>query len=152
LTRGQLGRLICALGVAQIISWGSLFYAIAVLGESMRAELGISGTSLFGAFTFGLVCSGLASPIAGRVIDTRGGWLVLSAGSVLSALAMAILSQAHGLVALFAGWGLAGVAMAACLYDPAFATLHQLTGQAYRRSVTALTLFGGFASTVFWRS
>jgi hypothetical protein len=40
--------------------------------------------------------------------------------------------------------------MAACLYDPAFATLHRLTGAAYRRAVTALTLFGGFASTVFW--
>jgi len=34
--------------------------------------------------------------------------------------------------------------------DPAFATLHQIAGASYRRSVTALTLFGGFASTVFW--
>jgi len=40
--------------------------------------------------------------------------------------------------------------MAACLYDPAFATLSQHTGDRYRRSVTALTLFGGFASTVSW--
>ena len=132
MTRRQLGRLICALGVAQIISWGSLFYSIAVLGESMRADLDISGTWLFGAFTAGLVCSGLASPLVGRMIDTRGGWLVLSAGSLLSALALVLLSQAHGMVALFVGWGLAGVAMAACLYDPAFATLHQLTGDAYR--------------------
>ena len=51
---------------------------------------------------------------------------------------------------LLAGWLLAGVAMAGCLYDPAFATLHQMAGQSYRRAVTALTLFGGFASTVFW--
>src|SRR6185369_4766658 len=34
--------------------------------------------------------------------------------------------------------------------DPAFATLHQIAGASYRRAVTALTLFGGFASTVFW--
>ena len=150
MTRRQLGRLICALGVAQIISWGSLFYSIAVLGESMRADLGVSGTWLFGAFTAGLVCSGLVSPLVGRTIDTRGGWLVLSAGSLIAALSLLVLSQAEGIPALFVGWGLAGVAMAACLYDPAFATLHQLTGKAYRRSVTALTLFGGFASTVFW--
>jgi MFS family permease len=51
---------------------------------------------------------------------------------------------------MLAGWLLAGVAMAACLYDPAFATLHQISGRSYRRAVTALTLFGGFASTVFW--
>jgi hypothetical protein len=40
--------------------------------------------------------------------------------------------------------------MSACLYDPAFATLSQHARDRYRRSVTALTLFGGFASTVFW--
>jgi hypothetical protein len=51
---------------------------------------------------------------------------------------------------MLAGWLLAGVAMSACLYDPAFATLHQISGTSYRRAVTALTLFGGFASTVFW--
>jgi hypothetical protein len=51
---------------------------------------------------------------------------------------------------MLAGWLLAGVAMSASLYDPAFATLHQLSGTSYRRAVTALTLFGGFASTVFW--
>jgi hypothetical protein len=51
---------------------------------------------------------------------------------------------------LLAGWLIAGVAMAGCLYDPAFATLHRMAGTRYRRTVTALTLFGGFASTVFW--
>jgi hypothetical protein len=51
---------------------------------------------------------------------------------------------------VLAGWLLAGIAMAAALYDPVFATLHQIAGASYRRSVTALTLFGGFASTVFW--
>ena len=56
----------------------------------------------------------------------------------------------RSLLLLLAGWLLAGVAMSAGLYDPAFATLHQMAGGNYRRSVTALTLFGGFASTVFW--
>jgi predicted MFS family arabinose efflux permease len=51
---------------------------------------------------------------------------------------------------VLAGWLLAGIAMSAGLYDPAFATLHQMAGGNYRRTVTALTLFGGFASTVFW--
>ena len=145
-----LTRLIPALGVAQIISWGTLFYAIAVLGEAMRSELGISATWLFGAFTVGLLISGIVSPVIGRLVDARGGRFVLSWGSVLGAVALALLASARGVPALFLGWSLAGVAMAACLYDPAFATLHQLTGARYRRAVTALTLFGGFASTVFW--
>jgi MFS family permease len=146
----RLARLIPALGIAQIISWGSLFYAIAVVGEAMRTELGISATVLFGAFTTGLLASGIASPAVGRLVDTRGGRFVLSWGSVLGAAALAILASAQHYAMLFLGWTLAGVAMAACLYDPAFATLHQLAGAGYRRAVTALTLFGGFASTVFW--
>jgi MFS family permease len=146
----RLTRLIPALGVAQIISWGSLFYAIAVLGEAMRTELGISATWLFGAFTVGLLASGIVSPAVGRLVDTRGGRVVLSWGSALGAASVAMLASAQHYTALFLGWTLAGVAMAACLYDPAFATLHQLAGGAYRRAVTALTLFGGFASTVFW--
>ncbi len=146
----RLARVIPALGVAQIISWGSLFYAIAVLGEAMRTDLGISATRLFGAFTVGLLLSGVVSPLVGRLVDTRGGRFVLSWGSVLGAASLAILASAHDYPTFFAGWALAGLSMGACLYDPAFATLHHLAGSAYRRAVTALTLFGGFASTVFW--
>jgi len=146
----RLTRLIPALGVAQIISWGTLFYAIAVLGEGMRNDLALSSTWLFGAFTLGLLLSGAASPIVGRLVDEKGGRFVLSWGSIIAALALAAIASARGAIALFLGWALAGIAMAACLYDPAFVTLHQLTGKRYRSAVTALTLFGGFASTVFW--
>jgi predicted MFS family arabinose efflux permease len=142
--------LITALGIAQIISWGSLFYAIGVLGASMRSELGVSELFLFSAFTGGLLVSGFLAPTMGRLIDRRGGRLVLSLGSVLSAAALAMLAVAPNAYVLVAGWLVAGAAMAACLYDPAFATLSQHTGTRYRKAVTALTLFGGFASTVFW--
>ena len=40
--------------------------------------------------------------------------------------------------------------MAANLYDAAFATLGRIFGAAARRPITALTLAGGFASTVSW--
>jgi len=146
----RLWLTVCTLGVAQIISWGTLFYTIAVLGSAMRRELGLSDIVLFGSFTAGLFLSGLASPLVGRQIDASGGRRVLAGGSILGALATAMLATAQGPFSMLAGWLLAGVAMAACLYDPAFATLHQISGTSYRRAVTALTLFGGFASTVFW--
>jgi predicted MFS family arabinose efflux permease len=142
--------LITALGIAQIISWGSLFYAIGVLGPAMRRDLGVSELFLFSAFTAGLVVSGTLAPLMGRLIDRRGGRLVLSAGSVLAAIACTTLALTPNAPVMVAGWLVAGAAMAACLYDPAFATLSQHTGTRYRKAVTALTLFGGFASTVFW--
>jgi MFS family permease len=142
--------LITALGIAQIISWGSLFYAIGVLGIAMRTELGVSELFLFGTFSAALVVSGTLAPAMGRLIDRRGGRFVLSLGSGLAVLAMATLALAPNAAVMVVGWLTAGAAMAACLYDPAFATLSQHTGPRYRKAVTALTLFGGFASTVFW--
>jgi predicted MFS family arabinose efflux permease len=145
-----LWRRVCALGVAQIVSWGTLFYTIAVLGTAMRAELGVSDVMLFGSFTAGLFVSGLVSPFVGRQIDWHGGRRMLAGGSIVGAVACTVLATAQGPITMLAGWLLAGLAMAACLYDPAFATLHRIAGARYRRAVTALTLFGGFASTVFW--
>jgi len=69
---------------------------------------------------------------------------------MLGAIACALLAASQNGAMMLVGWLVAGVAMAACLYDPAFATLYRTSGTSYRRAVTALTLFGGFASTVFW--
>ena len=146
----DLRRVVPALGLAQIVSWGTLFYAIAVLGPAIRDELRTSDIILFGSFTCGLFASGVVSPWIGRRIDAHGGRGVLAGGSLLGAIACATLAFANSPAVMFLGWLAAGVAMAACLYDPAFATLHRISGASYRRAVTALTLFGGFASTVFW--
>ena len=142
--------LVTGLGIAQIVSWGTLFYAIGVLGAPMRAEVGVSELYLFSCFTAGLVVSALAAPFSGRVLDRMGGRVVLSAGSILGAVAMLVLALAHHGAVVAIGWLIAGAAMSACLYDPAFATLSQHAGDKYRRWVTYLTLWGGFASTVFW--
>ena len=146
----NLAAFISALGIAQIVSWGTLFYAIGVLGSAMRNELGVSELFLFGAFSAALLVSGTLAPTMGRLIDKRGGRFVLTLGTVLAAISMATLALAPNAAVMVLGWLIAGAAMAACLYDPAFATLSQHTGPRYRKAVTALTLFGGFASTVFW--
>jgi hypothetical protein len=48
----RAGTLVAGLGAAQLVAWGTLHYAIAVLGEPMRAELGLSGGHVFGAFAW----------------------------------------------------------------------------------------------------
>ena len=88
MTRSTVWRLVPALGVTQIISWGTLYYSIAVLGASMRAELGVSAATLFGAYSASLLLSALAAPFAGRAIDRHGGRTVMSIGSVIAALAL----------------------------------------------------------------
>jgi predicted MFS family arabinose efflux permease len=142
--------LIPVLGIGQIVAWGSLYYAITVLGGAMADDLGIAKTTVFAAYSLGLFVSGLVAPLAGRWIDERSGSAVLAIGSVLGAIALAIIATAGNAAVFFVGWIAAGAAMAFSLYDPAFATINQVMPATFRRSVTALTLIGGFAGTVFW--
>ena len=148
--RHSLTAIVAALGIAQIISFGTLFFTIAVLGSALRDAAGVSDVVLYAMYSAGLVLSGLVAPWIGREIDRRGGRPVLAGGSMLAGVACLALAFVQGPVSLAIAWLLVGMAMAGTLYDPAFATLHHVAGPAYRRSVTALTLYGGFASTVFW--
>src|SRR6202171_3144114 len=150
MSRAILFRLVPALGLTQIISWGALYYSIAVLGASIRDELGLSAAALFGAYSLSLLLSALTAPLAGRAIDRYGGRLVMSVGSVTAALALFAIAHAHSAITLYAAWALAGIAMAMTLYDAAFATLSQHAGTSYRTALTALTLMGGLASAAFW--
>ncbi len=106
----RLRWVVPALGIAQIISWGSLFYPIAVLAPAIRRDLALGDTAVFGSFTLGLFVSGIAAPAAGRLIDARGGRdgarRRLGAGG---ALALAALGARAGTVfTLMAGFALAG--------------------------------------------
>lgn len=145
-----LWRTVSLLGVAQIISWGSLYYTLTVLAAPIRQELGFNDLMIFGAFTLGQLLSGVAAPWVGRQIDTAGGRNMMTLGSFTAAIALVVVAAAREPILFTLGWMLAGLAMAACLYDPAFASLYRIAPDRYRRSVTGLTLFGGFASTVFW--
>ena len=146
----RLGRLIIGLGIGQVISWGALIYAIAVLGGPMGTEFGVSNTVVFGAFSGSLVVSGLAGPYVGNMIDRIGGRRILALGSLVAAVSLAALAWAPTVSAFFVAWAFAGIARAMTLYEAAFAALSQHTGKSFRNSVTAITLLGGLAGTLFF--
>jgi MFS family permease len=141
---------VAALGVAQIISWGSLYYAFSFLITPLMEASGGDKSTVFAAFSLGLLVSGLLSAPIGALIDRRGGREVMTAGSLAGAILLASLGHVHSVVALYAVWAGLGAVMATTLYDPAFAVITRLFSANYRRAITTLTLFGGFASTVFW--
>jgi MFS family permease len=141
---------VAALGIAQIISWGSLYYAFSFLITPLMEASGGDKPTVFAAFSLGLLVSGLLSAPIGALIDRRGGRGVMTAGSLAGAVLLASLSHVQSVFALYAVWAGLGAVMAATLYDPAFAVISRLFAANYRRAITMLTLFGGFASTVFW--
>ena len=143
-------RTVIVLGLAQLLAWGSSFYLPAMLAAPIARELGLTSSLVFAAFSWSLVVSALFGPLAGWAIDRMGGRRVLMASSLVFAGGLAVLSSAQGLLGLFLAWTLLGVAMAAGLYEGAFATLVQIYGRLSRGPITGITLIAGLASTVGW--
>jgi predicted MFS family arabinose efflux permease len=146
----SVGRTVVCLGLAQTLAWASSYYLPAMLAVSMARDIGVSTASVFAGFSLALIVSALLGPAAGKAIDRYGGRRVLMLNSLMFALGLATLAAAQGLLSLFAGWALLGVAMAAGLYESAFATLVHLYGQRSRGPITGITLMAGLASTVGW--
>jgi MFS family permease len=143
-------KIISILSVTQVMSWGSLYYAFAILAPDMQRELGWRAEVVFGAFSWSLLVAGLASTPAGILLDRYGGRSVMGAGSLASGAGFIALATAHSVVHYFAAWTLLGLAMAMVLYEAAFATINREFLQNARRGISTVTLFGGLASTVFW--
>jgi MFS family permease len=143
-------RVVAALGVTQIVSWGSVYYAFAVVMGAAGADLGASPPAVVGAYSAALLVSGLVAAPVGRHIDRRGARRAMTAGSVGAALLLAAFSQVESLWALYAVWTGLGAVMGLVLYEPAFASLALVFRADLRKAITVLTLAGGFASTVFW--
>ena len=141
--------MIWALCVSQTAAWGTLYYSFSLYVAPMQAELGWSATDLNGALSLGLLAWGLAAFAVGTWIDKHGGRALMTCGSLLGALALALWSQVGSLVAFYAIYALMGLAMAMLLYDPAFAVVTAAFKADARKAITAITLAGGFASTIF---
>jgi MFS family permease len=143
-------RAVPVLGVTQILSWGTIFYTPVLIVPLIAAERGWSISFAMGGFSVGLLVAGLVAPHVGHAIDRFGGHVVMAIGSLIGALGLFLIVYATIPIAYYAVWMVLGVAMAANLYDAAFATLGRIFGLGARRPITALTLAGGFASTVSW--
>src|SRR5438105_2829813 len=143
---------VAMLGGMQILAWGSTFYLLPVLARPIVDDTGWSYDRVMAGLALGLLAAGIVSPRTGRLIGRHGGRRVLAGGALLVALGLVIVGCATSLPVYLAGWVVLGAGMGASLYDAAFATLGALYGTAARGPIAAVTLYGGFASTVCWPS
>jgi MFS family permease len=141
---------ITALGIAQILAWGTSFYFPAVFAGPIVADTGWSLGYVVGGTSVGLLVAGLISPQVGKIIDVRGGRPILLASSLFYAAGLIGIGLAPALPVYLMAWVLLGIGMGTGLYDAVFAALGRMYGSAARGPITNLTLFGGFASTVCW--
>lgn len=141
---------IVALGVTQIVGYGTLYYSFSILASDMAKDLDWSMEWIFGVLSAALLVGGVTAPWLGNWIDRVGAGRIMTIGSVLAAASLVACAYAPNRTAFIAGLIAIEVASNLVQYGAAFALLVQIRPHAAQRSITVLTLIAGFASTVFW--
>lgn len=140
---------LATLSVTETVTWGIVYYGFPVFLRPMEEALGASRVAVTGALSLGLGVSALAAIPVGRWLDRHGGRAMMTAGSCLATALVLAWSRVDGLPALYAVWFLMGLAMAATLYEPAFAIVVSWFARDRARALLVLTLVAGLASTIF---
>ncbi len=113
-------RVIAALGIVQVLAWGSSYYLLAVLAGPISRDTGWPYARVVGGVSLGLLVAGLVSVQVGRRIEARGGRGVLGASAIFLAAGLTAMAAAPTLPLYLAAWLLIGAGMGAGLYDAAF--------------------------------
>ncbi|MDB5954905.1 MFS transporter [Ramlibacter sp.] len=142
-------RLVLWLSLAQLITWGSVFYTFALLLAPVERELGLTRAQSSLAFSLALLAEGVFAYPVGRWIDRGHERAVMTGGSLLVAIGLVAHANIHSAAAFYAVWTLLGAALAATLYTPVFAIVTRRYPDDFRRAIITLTFLGGLASTVF---
>lgn len=147
---GQMHGLAHFLGIAQICSYGTIYYSFPLIVVAMQRELGWSKSDVYGALTIGLLlAAALAYPV-GLAIDRGYGRRVMVWCSLAAAGLFIAWSFVDSLFIYYLIAAAMGSLQAAILYESAFALLARRVGpQNSRPGITTITLWAGFASTVF---
>lgn len=141
--------MLLAVSLTEMTSWGVLYYTFTVFLKPMQAALGWSTAALTGAFSLALLCSGGAALLVGGLVDRYGTRWLMASGSCAASLLVFAWAMVDNLALFYLIWVGIGIAMAAVLYDPAFALVATWFRTLRARALTILTFIAGFASVIF---
>lgn len=146
----KLPRLLTGqLCIIELFAWGVLYYTFSVFLPDMEKELGWPSAVLSGGYSLSILVSGLVAPFVGSWIDRNGSRELMLTGSIVGAVGVGVWSVSYSVATYYVAWFLIGLAMAATLYAPAFATVVRITQDNSRSAIMVITLVGALASTVF---
>lgn len=145
-----LWLVVVALGISQVVGYGTLYYAFALIAPFVAREFSASTELLFGFLSAGFLAGGVLSPFSGKLMDRWGAARIMTVGSIVMAV-MFVLAAWSPNLALFAVVTVAMQVVAIGVeYDAAFAAISQVAGVRTQQTITRLTLIAGLSSTLFW--
>ncbi|MGE4369173.1 MAG: hypothetical protein AB7E12_05795 [Burkholderiaceae bacterium] len=83
-------KTLVGLCLLEFLSWGILFYTLPISSTRLANESNWPATVVPTVYTLSLLCSGLAGPFVGRLIDAAGPRCVMFWGAVRGAQTLAI--------------------------------------------------------------
>jgi MFS family permease len=144
------GLVLGALGVTQILGWGTAYFLPGVLGPAMERDLGLPPGGAFLGIAILLGLAGLLSPAVGRAIDRHGARRVMLCGSFAFAAGLVLLANAQNSLHAFAACLVMGLAGAMALTEAANAAIATLGAERARKRLGLLALASGLSSAVTW--
>jgi len=146
---GHDRRLVGWLSLAQLITWGSVFYTFALLLAPVESELGLGRAQSSLAFSLALFAEGVFAFPVGRWIDRGHERAVMTGGSLVIAAGLVLHAFVHSAAGFYLAWLVLGAGLSATLYTPVFAVVTRRFPNDFRRAIITLTFLGGLASSVF---
>jgi MFS family permease len=141
-------RPILLLAIAQTLVWACLYYSFPALLLHWEQSLAWSRADLTAAITLTIFLSAFSSPIAGRIVDSGKGPLMMAVAAATGGCLLMLLSLVEQRWQFYLIWGLIGITMAGCLYEPCFALITRARGAQAKPAIIFVTLVAGFAGTI----
>jgi len=137
------------LSLAQMTTWGTLYFSFPLFSGPMQRDLGWSATTLNSALTCGLLVTGLMAYPIGARLDRSGGRGLMTAGSLGAGCLLLVWSTIDAILPFYILWLALGVCLSCCLIEPLFAVVNQAFGADARRGITVVTMITGLAGTFY---
>ena len=143
-----INPVILMLALGQTLVWAGAYYVFPALLLHWESAMGWSRADITLALMLATFSMAMASPVAGRLIDQGKGPLVMGSSTVMAGICIGLLATVNSLWLFYILWIVNGAMLAGCLYEPCFALITRVRGGDAKRSITAVTLIAGFASSL----
>ncbi|MFA0156624.1 MFS transporter [Vibrio sp. 10N.261.46.A3] len=143
-----MNKAVWGLALGQTLLWCCLYYVFPAMLLHWEQVHDWSRSEFMLGLTLAVGVSAIAALPAGRLIDKGYGALMMTVSAVIGGLLLFLVSLVEQLAWFYLLWGLMGIAMAGCLYEPCFAFLIRSLKTKAKRAITMITLVAGFASTI----
>ncbi len=142
--------LVPVLALGQIVGWGTTYYMPSVLAPDLGRDLGLDTTGVYLGVTTMVAFGGLASPLAGRLLDRFGASRFMVAAPITIGLGHALVAAFPSAITWYAAWLLFGIAMPFGLTLAVNTFVTRFTGVGARRRIGLVALLVGFSPSLFW--